>query len=69
MAITYAFCCLFFSALNDFIFKLFANNSASGGGAKKRSCGMFVSIVGLIWFVFALFLPHAEGTTLRATVL
>ena len=69
MAITYAFCCLFFSALNDFIFKLFANSSAGGGGAKKRSCGMFVSIVGLIWFVFALFLPHAEGTTLRATVL
>ena len=41
MAITYAFCCLFFSALNDFIFKLFANSSAGGGGAKKRSaaCG------------------------------
>ena len=68
MAITYAFCCLFFSALNDFIFKLFANSSSGGNGAKKRSCGMFVSIVGLIWFAFVVGLPHAEGTTLRATL-
>ena len=69
MAITYAFCCLFFSALNDFIFKLFANSSAGGGGAKKRSCGLFVTIVGLVWFVFMVGLPHSEGTTLRATLI
>ena len=69
MAITYAFCCLFFSALNDFIFKLFANSSAGGGGARRRSCGLFVSIVGLIWFAFVVWLPHAKGTTLQATLL
>ena len=69
MAITYAFCCLFFSALNDFIFKLFANSSSGEGGTKKRSCGLFVSIVGLIWFAFTIGLPHKEGTTLQATLL
>jgi uncharacterized membrane protein len=69
MAITYAFCCLFFSALNDFIFKLFANSSSGEGGTKKRSCGLFVSIVGLIWFAFTIGLPHKDGTTLQATLL
>lgn len=69
MAITYAFSCLFFSALNDFIFKLFANSSSGEGGTKKRSCGLFVSIVGLIWFAFTIGLPHKEGTTLQATLL
>ena len=69
MAITYAVCCVCFSALNDFIFKLFANSSAGGGGAKKRSCGLFVSIVGLIWFAFTIGLPHKDGTTLQATLL
>ncbi|MBR4417510.1 MAG: DMT family transporter [Victivallales bacterium] len=69
MAITYAFCCLFFSALNDFIFKLFANSSSGEGGTKKRSCGLFVSIVGLIWFAFTIGLPYKEGTTLQATLL
>ena len=69
MAITYAFCCLFFSALNDFIFKLFANSSSGEGGTKKRSCGLFVSIVGLIWFAFTVALPHKDGTTLQATLL
>ena len=69
MAITYAFCCLFFSALNDFVFKLFANSSSGEGGTKKRSCGLFVSIVGLIWFAFTVGLPHKDGTTLQATLL
>ncbi|MBO7092966.1 MAG: DMT family transporter [Victivallales bacterium] len=69
MAITYAFCCLFFSALNDFIFKLFANSSSGEGGTKKRSCGLFVSIVGLIWFAFTIGLPHKDGMTLQATLL
>ena len=69
MAITYAFCCLFFSALNDFIFKLFANSSSGEGGTKKRSCGLFVSIVGIIWFAFTIGLPHKDGTTLQATLL
>ena len=69
MAITYAFCCLFFSALNDFIFKLFANSSSGEGGTKKRSCGLFVSIVGLVWFAFTIGLPHKDGTTLQATLL
>ena len=69
MAITYAFCCLFFSSLNDFIFKMFANSSSGEGGTKKRSCGLFVSIVGLIWFAFTIGLPHKDGTTLQATLL
>lgn len=69
MAITYAFCCLFFSALNDFIFKLFANSSAGGDGQRKRSCGMFVTIVGLVWFIFMVGLPYSEGNTLQATLL
>ena len=69
MAITYAFCCLFFSALNDFIFKLFANSSSGEGGTKKRSCGLFVSIVGMVWFAFTIGLPHKDGTTLQATLL
>ena len=69
MAITYAFCCLFFSALNDFIFKLFANSSSGEGGTKKRSCGLFVSIVGMVWFAFTIGLPHKDGTTLQDTLL
>jgi drug/metabolite transporter (DMT)-like permease len=69
MAITYAFCCLFFSALNDFIFKLFANSSSGEGGTKKRSCGLFVSIVGMVWFAFTIGLPHKDGTRLQATLL
>lgn len=46
MAIVFAFCCLGFAAVNDFIFKLFANNSESS--SKQRSCGTFVTIVGLV---------------------
>ena len=40
MAIIFAFCCLGFSALNDFIFKLFAD--------RPMSRGIFFSLIGVI---------------------
>ena len=40
MAIIFAFCCLGFSALNDFIFKLFAD--------RPMSRGVFFSLIGVI---------------------
>ena len=46
MAIIYALCCLAFAAFNDFVFKLFANNSEAS--TEHKSCGTFVAIVGLI---------------------
>ncbi len=49
MAIFYAVCCLVCSALNDFIFKLFAS------GARSR--GIFILQIGVIWFAMLCFLP------------
>ena len=46
MAIVYAFCCLLFAAVNDFVFKLFANHSQAS--ADRKSCGGFVTLVGLV---------------------
>ncbi|MFA6723763.1 MAG: EamA family transporter [Lentisphaeria bacterium] len=50
MAIVYAFCCLFFAALNDFVFKLYAR--------KLRSRGIFVFWVGVCFFCLLLLLPR-----------
>lgn len=50
MDIIYAFCCLGITAVNDFIFKLFANHA--GTGNRQRSCGLFVTFVGCVDFLF-----------------
>ncbi len=46
MAITAAILCLFFAAMNDLLFRAFAR--------KPRSRGLFVSMVGMIWFGISL---------------
>jgi H+/Cl- antiporter ClcA len=48
LAIIFAFCSLFCSALNDFIFKLFAD--------KPQSRGIFAILVGVVWTVVMAFL-------------
>ena len=49
MGILLAVCSLVCSALNDFLFKVFSG--------KKSSVGIFVSIVGVIWFAALCLLP------------
>ncbi len=49
MAIFYALCCLACSALNDFVFKLFAR--------RRRSRGIFAGLIGVVWFAAVCFLP------------
>lgn len=61
IAVGYAFCCLFFSALNDFVFKLFAR--------KDRSRGLFVAIAGVVWFALLAFLPWSPESNVGATIL
>ena len=46
LGITFALCCLVITALNDFVFKLFAR--------KERSKGLFCAIIGIFW-MFTLF--------------
>ncbi len=60
MAIFFALCCLVCSALNDFIFKLFAD--------KSRSRGLFAALIGVVWFGVMCFLPF-NGENLQATLL
>ncbi|MBR4675338.1 MAG: EamA family transporter [Victivallales bacterium] len=48
-AILFALLSLFLTALNDFVFKLFAD--------KMRSRGGFVALVGLFWLIAQLFFP------------
>lgn len=59
MAVFYALCCLMCSALNDFIFKLFAR--------KRRSRGMFAGLIGIVWFVLLCFFPQ-DWTEWRTTL-
>lgn len=59
MPFVYAFCCLIFSSLNDFVFKLYARHS--------RSRGVFVFWVG-IFFYFALVWLPTDNSTLPFTV-
>ncbi|MBL4575346.1 MAG: EamA family transporter, partial [Opitutaceae bacterium] len=48
LPIVFALCCLFFSALNDFVFKLYAR--------RGRSRGTYIAIIGVVWVaVFCLF--------------
>lgn len=60
MAIIFALCCLFFSALNDFVFKLFAN--------KVRSRGTFVFVIGVCWLLGTCWLPFAEENRIMPTI-
>ena len=63
MAIFYAFCCLGFSAGNDFIFKLFAR--------KNRSRGLFMAVIGLVSAVLFMLIPEDPLTPakVRATLI
>lgn len=63
MAIIYAFACLFFSACNDFVFKLFAR--------KPRSRGIFISLVGVCWALALTYplLKAPEVTNWNATII
>lgn len=60
MGILFAFCCLVCSALNDFLFKVFSG--------KKASVGIFVSIVGVIWFCALICIPCNLKDNLQATI-
>ena len=60
MAILLAFCCLGFAAVNDFIFKLYAR--------KKRSRGVFVFAVGVVYTILVSFLPDWWGRSYLATL-
>ena len=60
MAIFYAFCCIFCSAMNDFVFKLFAR--------KPRSRGLFVLVIGAAWAATSLFLPGLRGSSWQTTI-
>ena len=55
-AIIYALCCLGFAAVNDFVFKLFANRSEAS--SERKSCGTFVTIVGLTEVIILVWLIH-----------
>ena len=41
LGIGFALCCLLITAVNDFVFKLFAR--------KERSKGLFCAIIGIFW--------------------
>lgn len=60
MAILLAFCCLGFAAINDFIFKLYAR--------KKRSRGVFVFAVGIVYTLLVSLLPDWWGRSYLATL-
>ncbi len=61
MAIFFAFCCLAFAAVNDFVFKLFAR--------KSRSRGMFVALIGIVWLLLLCWMPWSEESSVGATIL
>jgi drug/metabolite transporter (DMT)-like permease len=60
MAIFYAFCCLIFSSINDFIFKLYAR--------RMRSRGMFVFWVGVCFLLALAWLPRDSAAPLATTL-
>lgn len=61
MGILFAFCCLACSALNDFLFKIFANN--------KGNKGFFMAMVGVVWCLALLCTPFQFRTNAAQTVL
>ena len=61
MGIVFAFCSLICSALNDFLFKLFANN--------KGNKGFFMAIVGAVWCIALFCTPFQFRNNLWLTIL
>ena len=61
MAVVYALFCLLFAAVNDLVFKKYADRF----GAR----GAFVSLIGLVWFVLMVWLPWGVDSDVGATVL
>lgn len=59
MAIFFAFCCLGCSAVNDFVFKLFAR--------KERSRGLFVALIGIVWLLPTLFMTWDTASDIPST--
>jgi drug/metabolite transporter (DMT)-like permease len=60
MAIFYALCCLIFSAINDFVFKLYAR--------RMRSRGMFVFWIGFCFLLAMLCLPRDSAASLSTSL-
>ncbi|MDX9800944.1 MAG: EamA family transporter [Spirochaetia bacterium] len=54
--VIFAVLCLFFSGLNDFVFKKYST-------VAFRSRGMFVSMIGLFWFIFQMLFYWVTGGT------
>lgn len=61
--IALAFCCLVATALNDFVFKLYADKA----GSASRGC--FFTIIGVIWCAVLLPLPHDPEAIASQTLL
>lgn len=61
MAIIYALGCLCFSALNDFVFKLYAR--------KDRSRGVFVFLCGIVWVILLGLRPVDWANTWPSTLI
>lgn len=57
----FAVLCLIFSGLNDFVFKKYS-------AGISRSRGMFVSMIGLFWFIFLMIFYQITGNTEGITV-
>lgn len=64
MAIVFALGCLCCAAINDFIFKLFSRNS----DGRKRSCGIFVCIVGWVMVIAYSILRPPHSMDLQMTI-
>ncbi len=61
MAVVYALFCLLFAAVNDLVFKKYADRFCARGA--------FVSLIGLVWFVLMVWLPWDADSDVGATLL
>jgi len=61
MAVVYALLCLLFAAVNDLVFKKYADRCCARGA--------FVSLIGLVWFLLMVWLPWGADADLAATLL
>ena len=61
MAVFWAVCCMIFTAGNDLTFKFFAR--------RKRSYGLFLAIIGVIWLITAFCFVREMPGDWRATIL
>ena len=59
-AVIYAILSMLFSAGNDLLFKFFANN--------RKSIGIFVSVVGAVWGIYAACTLGGKPATMTATI-